>query len=202
MDMSEPVQHRAPMVDLEPNVGKIIDAIAFIIAEAQRRGMSATQYTILKVIFLADKSHLNLYARPVTFDNYVAMKDGPVASLAYNFLKEDKHAMRRHKIDRLPWKRTPVPETGSGRYYYSDAEPQAEGEVLSPSDIEALSGAFSSIQHLTYTQIRRLVHSDPAYIEAWNRDGGAKAYRISYGMIFDAPNYDAAKVVEYLSKQK
>ena len=57
--------------------------------------MQITQYDIVKSLFLADKAHLNRYGRPITFDNYFAMKDGPVPNLAYNLLKRDNYSLRR-----------------------------------------------------------------------------------------------------------
>ena len=81
---------------MEPNVNKILDTICFVIAEARERSKSVDQYDIVKTIFLADKKHLNKYGRPITFDNYHAMKFGPVPSLTYNFLKEDQSKLKKY----------------------------------------------------------------------------------------------------------
>ena len=198
--VSASAPHMAPRIRLEPNLAKIIGAITWIVAEGDRRKREITQYDVLKTLFLADKSHLNVYGRPVTFDNYYAMKDGPVASVAYNLLKEDKRTLNRYSIKRLPWKRS-ARESGSGRYFYSNAKNTDHEDILSPSDVSALSDALTTIKSLTFSQIRKLTHSDAAYIEAWRDDGAKKSYSISYGMLFDSPNYEAAGTVEFLSKQ-
>ena len=71
-----------------PNGPKVWEAILHVIREADRRNIRVTQFEILKTLFLADRAHLNRYGRPITFDEYVAMQDGPVPSLAYDVLKE------------------------------------------------------------------------------------------------------------------
>jgi len=151
------------------------------------------------MLFLADKRHLSTYGRPVTFDNYFAMKEGPVASFAYDLLKENRAAMKRAHLTTLPWRRTEQPEVGTGRYFYFDADFSFEPS-LSDSDKEALTDAFSTIRALTYSQIKRLLHADPAYIEAWESDTPKKAFRMSYGMLLDSPDYELAETVEFLSK--
>ncbi len=81
MEMTEPKKHEAPRIELEPDIRKILEAISYVIAEGRRRCLLVEQYDILKTLFLADKSHLNKFGRPVTFDNYFAMRAGPVPSL-------------------------------------------------------------------------------------------------------------------------
>src|SRR5436189_4235490 len=109
-------QH-APVHPLKPNVQRIVAAISLIIDEAREAGQPITQYDIVKSLFLADRSSLNKYGRPITFDNYAAMKDGPVPSLAYNFLKEDGNSLRAAKIA-LPWTRKAAPELGARCYAF------------------------------------------------------------------------------------
>jgi len=71
------------LIKLKPKKKKILNPVMYIIQQTP----NLTQYYIVKAIFLADKSHLGKYGRPVTFDNYVAMKLGPVPSFTYNLLK-------------------------------------------------------------------------------------------------------------------
>src|SRR5260370_34242127 len=103
--MNSGMEHSAPRVRLKPHVGKILAAIAYVIAFGETRKLGVTQYDILKTIFLADKAHLNKYGRPITFDNYVAMRAGPVPSLAYDLLKEKQSKINQVRITSLPWKR-------------------------------------------------------------------------------------------------
>ncbi len=194
--MSETTQHKSPRVQLRPNLQKILAAITHVIATAEKQQLPIKQYDILKTLFIADKSHLNVYGRPITFDNYYAMRAGPVPSLAYELLKENKRVLKNKNIPHLPWDRT----LHGGRYYYSRPNIVQFHDVLSDSDKLALSNAWNVIQSLTFKQIRALTHNDPAYIEAWDESGTGRSYKMSYGMFFDSPDFEKAETIEFLSK--
>ena len=73
-----------------------------------------------------------------------------------------------------------------------------------PSDVTALSDAFTAVKGMTFSQVRVLTHSDPAYIEAWKGDEDDKnAFLMSYGMLlFDSPDFETAERIQFLSKMK
>jgi len=192
---------RAPVVDLEPAEDKIVEAIAFVIAEATRRGLTVTQYDIVKTLFFADKAHLNAYGRPITFDNYRAMPHGPVPSLAYDLLKGFLSGLRRHRISELPWSRREAPEISPNANVYFGAKAEWDEDVLSESDVEALRDALVAVKSLTFGQIKRLTHEDPAYVEAWNPDESLSS-PMSYSLFFENADPEQAEVVLYLSKNR
>jgi uncharacterized phage-associated protein len=198
MDM----QMRAPVVELEPDVDKIIAAIAFVIREAETQGLSVSQYDIVKTIFLADKRHLNEYERPVVFDNYTAMVHGPVPSLTYDLLKGNTFALRKHHLKSVLWQKRAAPEMEERAFAFDGAELSDDvDDVLSESDAEALSAALTTIKSLTFGQIRRLTHDDSAYKEAWDYQPNSNT-AISYGLIFDEPDYERAEILSMLSKHR
>jgi uncharacterized phage-associated protein len=190
---------RAPVHPMTDNLDKTVAAISYLINEAREAGDAVTQYAIVKSIFLADRSHLNKYGRPVTFDNYVAMKDGPVPSLAYNLLKDNPDAKRTHDVA-IPWDRKPAPHISPRAFIYEIHADRVHIDALSPSDIDELKAAFVVIKSLGFQQIRRLTHEDQAYIEAWEEGGSSKSYPISYSMLFDVPNPSAAETLSFFSK--
>ena len=169
-------------------------AITFVIALGEKRRISVTQYDILKTFFLADKTHLNKYGRPITFDNYYAMRAGPVPSETYNLLKETKWKPRQNKIT---WTRTSCPD---GRFLYTNADVRTIYDMLSESDKNALSDAFTIIKSLTFSQIKKLTHDDPAYEEAWREESNEEAFLMSLGMLFDSPDFEEAEALEFQSK--
>ena len=101
---------QAPITPLRPKPDKIIAAVAYLIQAASEQGLKITQYDIVKSLFLADKAHLNQYGRPITFDNYNAMENGPVPSTSYNFLKRDNYCMKTFGIKDFPWKSELAPQ--------------------------------------------------------------------------------------------
>jgi hypothetical protein len=194
-------RHPAPVVELEPAEEKIVEAIAFVIAEAERRGLIITQYDIIKTLFFADKSHLNTYGRPVIYDNYVAMPHGPVPSLAYDLLKGWTSGLRHHRLDSLPWSRRAAPEISPSANIFFSAKRDFNEDVLSESDVEALRDALIAVKSLTFGQIKRLTHEDPAYIDAWHSDESLNT-PMSYALLFESPDEEMAEIVAYLSRHR
>ncbi len=192
----------APRVRLEPDIEKVIAAIAFLIEDAEAQSRVVTQYDIVKALFLADRSHLNEYGRPVTFDNYVAMKHGPVPSLAYDFLKLNTAAMARSGVKSLPWQRAAADHIALGSFRYFNADFAGLEGALSASDIDALRTAATIVAGLSFGQIRKLTHGDAAYKEAWDVDSETLSNPMSLGLLYDRPDFEAAEEVEFLSQQR
>ncbi|QNA83217.1 SocA family protein [Sphingomonas sp. So64.6b] len=46
-----------------------------------------TVFYASKVLFFAEKKHLNTYGRPIVADTFVAMPNGPVPSTLYDFIR-------------------------------------------------------------------------------------------------------------------
>ena len=183
-------------VTLTPAVDRIIASLAHVMTDARARGRDVSQYDLVKTLFLADRAHLNAWGRPITYDNYCAMKHGPVPSLAYDLLKGNEKSLKDHKIQSLPWSAT---EAGNGVRHYSPVEgAQDHQDALSESDVEALNDALTTVLQLGFSQIRRLTHEDPAYVEAWRDDGDRAAYNMKLGLMFEEPDFDrAATIAEY-----
>jgi uncharacterized phage-associated protein len=194
---------KARVYHMRANVPRVVEAILHLVAQATDRGVSVTQYDIVKSLFLADKAHLNKYGRPITFDNYVAMKHGPVPSLAYDVLKENasgRAALRQLQMANPPWRRRDAPEIGDGCFSYEQPLRQSSDDILSSTDFEELETALTIVKALQFRQIRKLTHEDQAYIDAWEDDGAHYQYPMSYALLFDYPNEEKAEELSFLSK--
>ena len=181
---------------LEPSIPRILAAISHVIRTAQSKGARPTQYEIVKTLFLADRAHLNRFGRPITYDNYFAMKDGPVPSFAYDLLKESAQAIGRLPNQRAPWSRQPI---GPKVSEFFDATYDAD-EDLSESDMEVLEAALATVMNLTFRQIRKLTHEDKAYVDAWRDDGQSKSFAMQFGLLFDDPDPERAEQIIAASK--
>jgi len=191
---------RALITPLRPKPDKIIASISYLIQTAGEQGLQITQYDIVKSLFLADKAHLNRYGRPITFDNYTAMENGPVPSTSYNFLKRDNYCMKAFRIKDFPWKATPAPHISKQAEVYSLKEKESDLDALSESDIEELHGALMRVKELGFGQVRSLTHTDPAYLEAWDEKSPQRSFSMSLSLLFERPNEEEAKNLEFLSK--
>ena len=195
----ELTRRRAPVHTMTPNTDRIIAAIAVVIKEARQANAVVTQYDILKALFLADRAHLNKFGRPITFDNYVAMKDGPVPSLAYDLLKENAGAIKHHRA-MLPWKRSAAPNVSPKAFSFELSETYTDFDALSPSDVDELKAAITIVKSLGFSQIRRLTHDDPAYVEAWQEGGGSGRHVMSYSLLFDIPDDTSAEALAFVAQ--
>src|SRR5712692_652984 len=67
------------------NERKAVEALTYI----ADRWNGLTPFFASKVLFFAEKRHLNRYARPIVADTFIAMPWGPVPSTIYDFIKGD-----------------------------------------------------------------------------------------------------------------
>lgn len=188
-------RQKAEVVQLKPNVEKVIAAAAYAIHVAEKLRAQFTQYDVVKSLFLADRAHLNEYGRLISSDRYVAMEHGPVPSTAYNLLKDDEVTINRYRVERLPWRSTAGPH---GKRHYHSADIKGIDDILAPSDKAAIELAVGTIKSLSFSQVRKLTHEDPAYIDAWE-DSDRKQFPMSLGMLFDAPNFERARQLSEIS---
>lgn len=172
-------------VILRPKKQKILAAVLHVMKAMP----GCDQYKIGKTIFLADRHHLNLYGRPITFDNQTAMTWGPVPSFTYDMLKDGfdfgKHFMRRH----APWH---VVKTGAkNNISHFTATEDPDNLVLSKSDVAVLDEIIEIVRPLDFEAIHNLAKDDPAYLEAWPRRGAKKSVPMKLELMLDDQNPEA-----------
>jgi hypothetical protein len=116
-------------------------------------------YHLVKAAFYADKYHLNKYGRPITGDDYVADRYGPLAQCLYGLLTDNPLEMIALGINgrlpfaiQSPWRVVP--------------DRSANTRILSESDVEALSHGLHQVEGLTFEELVSMTHEEKAYIEA------------------------------------
>ena len=72
-------------IRFEMNENKVIEVLSWLANE--QPGIGA--FHVSKVLYYADKEHLNLYGRPVLGDTYIRMEFGPVPSKTYDLIKKE-----------------------------------------------------------------------------------------------------------------
>lgn len=177
---------------LKEDLHRIEAAILYLLASAQE----LSQYDIVKSLFLADRAHMNKYGRPITFDNYVAMEHGPVPSMAYDALKPE-YAYRQRFGHERPWTSIPDPANPKANRFTALRKPRLE--YLSETDREELDAALAMVRSLTFPQLRRLTHEDPAYVEAWERRGAKASAPIRLALLIEEDGEELASDLSYVS---
>ncbi|OQY56473.1 MAG: hypothetical protein B6247_03550 [Candidatus Parabeggiatoa sp. nov. 2] len=129
---------------------KSVEAILYIAQNVEQ----PTFHRISKMMYFADKVHLEKYGRFICGDSYVAMKHGPVPSCTYDILKV---------------------ASGDGFALMSDVNPAkkafivvdkflvkplraAQLDYFSESDLECLDNALKNYGHLSFGQLTDLSH--------------------------------------------
>ena len=184
------------MIQFIVNREKVLAALLFLISEASRRGKRPSQYDLVKALFLGDKSHLNNFGRPITFDQYVAMDHGPVPSFSYNCLKPDFNWNAAFGIPDAPW----VSEAEGKVHRFSPGNAEPDLRKLSKSDLDALSDAMGTILSLTFGQIRRLTHDERAYVTAWKDEEDQHAFPMDMGLLLDDDSDEGRDDLQYLAE--
>lgn len=119
-----------------------------------------TAFFAAKVLFFAEKYHLNRYARPIVADTFIAMPAGPVPSTLYDFIKGrlesagDPDAIQAA----LSIERNPYPRVSAKR--------PADLNALSPSDLECLDEALAFCKARGFGTLSNLTHQEKAWQEA------------------------------------
>jgi uncharacterized phage-associated protein len=134
---------------------KSIEAILYTIP----RLINPTFHRLAKIMYFADRIHLEKYGRFICGDRYVAMKHGPVPSSTYELLKRarDNDLSRFSKIPLA--KQAFVIQDQS----IVKALRTANLDLLSDSDIECLNQAIEKYGHLSFQQLTQL-----SYDSAWH----------------------------------
>jgi uncharacterized phage-associated protein len=169
-------------IKFRTNVAKALEVILWF--AAKRPGIDF--HAILKLLFFADKRHLNTWGRPIVGDRYCALPYGPVAQTTYDLLKRDPLAMEVLQVEDLPFE-------VQNRYRVRPLR-TPDFTKFSESDIEVLEEIWAQYGQLNFNELTRASHDDPAYKKA-EQEGRAVMF---YADFLEGPNADP-DVIEELS---
>lgn len=131
------------------NRDKAIEVILFI---AEKMPSSATMHGVSKMLYFADKMHLERYGRLICGDKYIKMQHGPVPSGIYDILKDGKGIVFEDAFRVSGWDVIP-------------SRPAKRNE-LSESDTQCLIEAIKKYGSKSFGSLSDLTHQDSAWINA------------------------------------
>jgi len=112
-----------------------------------------TMYTIMKMIYLVDRFHLERYGRPITGDHFIAMPEGACPSKIYDSMKVLRGEKNKNYLP------------NSEKYLEVDptthdvaVKDMPSLDVLSASDIECLDEAVSILKRLGRWRVHKMAH--------------------------------------------
>lgn len=117
-------------------------------------------FHIAKILYYADKLHLENHGTLITGDYYVAMEDGPVPSGAYDLIKYVRG-------DRFPYEAKIIeahPEKAI-KVVGNEVKPirEADTDYLSESDIECLDKVIKLYSEMDGKKLWKMVHEEESY---------------------------------------
>lgn len=143
------------------------DAAVNALVYIARRVPDPTFLRVVKVLYFADRKHLERYGRFITGDAYQAMKHGPVPSEVYTMLK----AARLGRLGEGPFRVEERASNAGDVLPVPVVVPLVEPDLgaLSESDLECLDAAIAEYGRKPVGELSRLSH-DAAWDAAGDND--------------------------------
>ena len=146
---------------------------------------------IVKILYFADKMHLEHYGRLITGDCYIAMEHGPVPSGAYDLIKyvrgEESYSFSQDIIDANPGAAFSV----RGNSVTPCDGREVDFDLLSESDIECLDKAIELYGKMSIPELWQTVHAE----ESYNKTPRNQKIQLA-DIIMSMP--DGSRILEYL----
>jgi uncharacterized phage-associated protein len=132
---------------------KAVDAAGYLL---HRAGGEMYYIHLLKLLYLADREALVSFQRPITFDRFVFMKNGPVLSNVYRIINED-------------YERSPIWSshiTDSEGYRIGLKQPIDVDDVsLSDAELAVLDRVFDQYGSWDRFELCEFTHTLPEWID-------------------------------------
>lgn len=140
------------------NKQKVLEAIVYILNKIG----GSDHHKILKILFYADKLHLNNYGRPVCGDVYRKMTYGPVGSFARDILQINERRLKDFK----PIVEAAIHTEKVKPFPLSYSLRMCDDDEFSETDLECLDSAIAFCKDKTFGQLTDETHKEKSWIEA------------------------------------
>jgi uncharacterized phage-associated protein len=169
-----------PRIRFNLNQDKAVETLVYLAS----RQPGIDFFHLAKVIYFAEKAHLNEYGRPILGDAYMAMEHGPVPSYVYDVLKLNPFLPG----DALEEASTAL-EINHGTVIARRAPRE---DVFSRTDRECLDWSLGKFGRLPFRVLWDLGHAEEAWSAA-QRNG-----QLDYVLMIEPKNRE--RLVEELSE--
>lgn len=165
---------------------------------ARAEGGTIDKMKALKLLFFADRYHLRQYGRPVSRDSYVAMRNGPVASAAYDLLKGQRSWVGDEACEFAHRYVRPIPGPRGFVFRFASAA-LPDLDVFSDSDLEALEFSWREFGRNSSKELSFLSHFYPEWVrhEMALQANPNGAFLMDFLDFFNDPPIDAFDELEF-----
>ncbi|MCL2282183.1 MAG: Panacea domain-containing protein [Fibromonadales bacterium] len=152
-------------IEFKLNERKAIESVIWLIQRGQNN-----MYWVWKMLFAAEKYHLNKYGRPITGDTYMAMQRGTVPRWLYKGSGKAKEKYQGFSKNGVLL----ASERGYIRKFFSK------------TDIEALEFGYDEYKNLkTFDEVQDKNHKEMAWKKNWKKRGVRKEVPIPFEDFID-----------------
>jgi uncharacterized phage-associated protein len=177
---------------------KLVQALAFL----SLRGVSdLSKLKASKLLYFADKIHLNLYGRPITGDSYACMDRGPVPSISLNEMNEAIDPEESNAEPAL-LKVLEIRQDFIHPTFKLKDERLFVPETFSRSELEVLQEVATKYGRKSASQLIELSHLEPSWKKANEHRGEGSSAPMPFETLFDASNRDVLESVLHEQREQ
>jgi uncharacterized phage-associated protein len=147
-------------------------------------------YHVAKVLFYADKIHINKYARPVIGDTYIKMQNGHAPSAVRDLITENSWLSPK-QLEKV---KNSLQIGSKTEYYKLVATREPDLNYFSKSDLECLAVSLNKYGELSFDDLYDLTHTEKSYYEA------APNESIDYALLIDNNNPLKDDILEHMKE--
>ena len=168
------------------NSNKSLESVVYITGQFP----GATQYYISKILYYAEKFHLNRYGFPIVGDSYKKMANGPVTSYTLELLKQN--LTDKFMLSKVA-KALDVKKEGNKLHIFPK-RPASLYEFCG-TELDCIDDAITFCKNKTFMELREQSHKEPAWKKA--SDNGI----MDYELMIDNRNKDRIAIIEDLKER-
>lgn len=164
---------------------KVLETLVFISSEQP----GIDEMYVHKILYFADKDHLNKYGRPIVADRFVRMDHGPVASLTRDMIHTNRNMLGAGLLGKI-LKSIIVEAQTKGNSTFLTIKPSRELNLgaFSRSDLAILRECVKKYGKMPFHELSRLSKGRPYKAAAPNED-------LDYALFIDDSNPSRTEIV-------
>ena len=172
-------------IDYRINYEKAIETIVWLASE--KPGIDI--YHLGKVLFYADKKHINRYGRPILGDTYIRMEYGPIPSGVKDLISKNLWLSPDHiesVNNAIEIKNTPHPSIFTSRPPNMD--------FFSETDIECLKESLFKYGDKSFELLKKKTHNERCWLET------SPNQPLDYALFVDEDNPNRDEILKEMSE--
>lgn len=144
-------------------------------------------YHVSKVLYYAEKTHLNRYGRPILGATYIKMPYGQMPSEIRDIITHNTLMVEPDYLECF----SSAVEVNKEHYYELTPRREADTNYFSGTDIECLEESLNKYKDKSFGELKRISHAENSY-----RETSELQDKIDYLLMVDDENDNKEEVIE------